>query len=134
MQLADSTDRDLSSWRVSIPAVKTKLDASNKPYSVFYIDVQKVDGMKEGMTNSVYFSLSVLLSIGYLFCIFVLSVMEENEGNHWTVERRYTDFYALEAKLTEFHGEFPDNQLPSRRMLLFSAPNAQFLESRKQVW
>lgn len=104
MQLADSTDRDLSSWRVSIPSVKTKLDASNKPYSVFYIDVQKVDVMKE--------------------------VIEEN----WTVERRYTDFYALEAKLTEFHGEFSDNLLPSRRMLLFSAPNAQFLESRKQAF
>ncbi|XP_034243471.1 sorting nexin-14-like isoform X2 [Thrips palmi] len=108
MQLSDSTDRDLSAWRVSIPSVQTKLDASNKSYSVFYIDVQKVDGMKE--------------------------VVEENEGNHWTVERRYTDFYALEAKLTEFHGEFTDNQLPSRRMLFFSAPNAQFLESRKQAF
>ena len=58
---------------------------------------------------------------------------DENEGSHWTVERRYNDFYALEAKLTEFHGEFPDNQLPPRRMLLFSAPSAHFLETRKQV-
>lgn len=49
MQLSDSTDRDLSAWRVSIPSVKTKIDASsNKSYSVFYIDVQKVDGMREG--------------------------------------------------------------------------------------
>lgn len=71
----------------------------------------------------------------FIPCNFKHLVLEENEGgNHWTVERRYTDFYALEAKLTEFHGEFPDNQLPSRRMLLFSAPNAQFLESRKQVF
>lgn len=108
LQLSDSTDRDLSLWRITVPAVKTKLDASNKPYSVFYIDVKIVDGVKDDGDDS--------------------------ECTHWTVERRYTDFYALEAKLTEFHGEFSDNQLPPRRMLLFSAPSAQFLESRKQVF
>ncbi|KAK3930284.1 Sorting nexin-14 [Frankliniella fusca] len=106
LQLTDSADRNLSVWSVSIPAVKTKLDASNKPYSVFYIDIQKFDASKE----------------------------DETENSHWTVERRYNDFYALEAKLTEFHGEFSDNQLPPRRMLLFSAPSAQFLETRKQVF
>ncbi|KAE8741300.1 hypothetical protein FOCC_FOCC013154 [Frankliniella occidentalis] len=106
LQLSDSTDRNLSVWSVSIPAVKTKLDASSKPYSVFYIEIQKVDALKE----------------------------DDSEKSHWKVERRYNDFYALEAKLIEFHGEFPDNQLPPRRMLLFSAPSAQFLESRKQVF
>lgn len=52
MPLADATDRDLSAWKVSIPAVKTKLDASNKSYSLFYIDVQKIAGMKEGEESS----------------------------------------------------------------------------------
>jgi len=60
MQLADSTDRDLSAWRVSIPSVKTKFDANNKSYSVFYIDVQKDNGMKDG---------TYVVSSGILFCL-----------------------------------------------------------------
>lgn len=135
LQLSDSTDRDLSSWKISIPAVRTKRDPSNKPYSVFYIDVQKADAVKEGMLNR-----HIIIDMGSqgskfldLFSFHPVVEDGECEGSHWTVERRYTDFYALEAKLTEFHGEFHDNQLPPRRMALFSAPSAQFLESRKQV-
>jgi len=30
------------------------------------------------------------------------------------VQRRYSEFYALEAKLTEFHGEFEDVRLPPK--------------------
>ena len=32
----------------------------------------------------------------------------------WVVERRYDEFYALESKLTEFHGEFEDAKLPPK--------------------
>lgn len=46
VQLTDPSDRDLSVWRVSIPAVGTNIDASNKPYSVFYIDVQKINPLQ----------------------------------------------------------------------------------------
>ncbi|KAG8262300.1 Sorting nexin-14 [Homalodisca vitripennis] len=41
----------------------------------------------------------------------------QGDSSQWTVERRLTDFYSLDAKLTEFHGEFPDAQLPSRRTI-----------------
>lgn len=29
-----------------------------------------------------------------------------HETEHWSVYRRYLEFYVLESKLTEFHGKF----------------------------
>ncbi|BES99188.1 Hypothetical proteinA domain [Nesidiocoris tenuis] len=47
---------------------------------------------------------------------YLISVRKLGDGyrveEEWTVERRLVDFYALEGKLTEFHGDFPDMQLP----------------------
>jgi hypothetical protein len=39
----------------------------------------------------------------------------------------------LESKLTEFHGEFPDTQLPPKR-ILFGPRGTEFMESKRQVF
>ena len=59
----------------------------SKPCFVFVIDVQRID---------------------------ITSQREDGEDLHWIVQRRYSEFYALEAKLTEFHGEFEDAKLPMK--------------------
>ena len=58
-----------------------------KPCFVFVIDVQRID---------------------------ITSQREDGADLHWSVQRRYSEFYTLEAKLTEFHGEFEDVRLPSK--------------------
>jgi sorting nexin-14 len=60
-------------------------------------------------------------------------IPEDPESYHWTVDRRYHDFYTLESKLTEFHGEFPDIQLPPKR-ILFGPRGTEFMESKRQVF
>ncbi|XP_021925834.1 sorting nexin-14-like isoform X2 [Zootermopsis nevadensis] len=107
LHLSDSSEsyRDLSAWRVSIPCVDTRQDVNNKPYPVFNIDVQRIDVKSE----------------------------EDPESYHWTVDRRYHDFYTLESKLTEFHGVFPDTQLPPKR-ILFGPRGIEFMESKRQVF
>ncbi|XP_069690974.1 sorting nexin-14-like isoform X2 [Periplaneta americana] len=107
LQLSDTSEsnRDLSAWRVSIPCVDVRRDATNKSCPLFNIDVQRIDVKSE----------------------------EDPESYHWTVDRRYQDFYVLESKLTEFHGEFPDTQLPPKRIL--SGPRGiEFMESKRQVF
>ncbi|KAI5746160.1 hypothetical protein M8J77_000599 [Diaphorina citri] len=37
--------------------------------------------------------------------------------SEWSVFRKINDFYTLESKLTEFHGSFPDVQLPQKKLL-----------------
>ncbi|KAJ9589467.1 hypothetical protein L9F63_017328, partial [Diploptera punctata] len=106
LQLSDTeSNRDLSAWRVSIPSVDTRQDTSNKPYPVFNINVQRIDVKSE----------------------------EDPEAYHWTVDRRYHDFYTLESKLTEFHGEFADTQLPPKR-ILFGPRGVEFMESKRQLF
>ena len=39
---------------------------------------------------------------------------------HWKVQRQYSEFYALESKLTEFHGEFEDVRLPPKTKIFFN--------------
>uniref|UniRef100_A0A8D8REY0 Sorting nexin-14 n=1 Tax=Cacopsylla melanoneura TaxID=428564 RepID=A0A8D8REY0_9HEMI len=36
----------------------------------------------------------------------------------WSVARKIQDFYTLETKLTEFHGNFSDVQLPAKKLLV----------------
>jgi sorting nexin-14 len=43
-----------------------------------------------------------------------LSTQEDGGDLQWAVQRRYSEFYALESKLTEFHGEFEDVRLPTK--------------------
>ena len=65
----------------------SSLGGSGKPCFVFVVDVQRID---------------------------ITAQQDDGEDLHWTVQRRYSEFYALEAKLTEFHGEFEDIRLPPK--------------------
>ncbi|CAG2061289.1 unnamed protein product, partial [Timema podura] len=107
-----STQRDLNAWRVSIPSVDTRFDINNKTYPVFNINVQRIDVNTEARESC-------------------LRCAEDPERYHWTVDRKYNDFYALESKLTEFHGEFTDTHLPPKR-ILFGPRGVEFMETKRQ--
>ena len=47
-------------------------------------------------------------------------LVENAEDLHWKVQRQYSEFYALESKLTEFHGEFEDVKLPPKVKIFFN--------------
>lgn len=93
--------RDLSSWRVSIVSVENRIDVNGKEYDVYVIKVQRLDIQQDERLE---------------LC--------------WEVERRYHEFYVLEAKLREFHGEKVNEiYLPAKRSFL--KLNKAFLESRR---
>uniref|UniRef100_T1HCS5 PXA domain-containing protein n=1 Tax=Rhodnius prolixus TaxID=13249 RepID=T1HCS5_RHOPR len=96
--MEEEEERDLSSWRVRIFNVDNKLDPSTgKQTPTYTIFVQRIRPA-DG------------------------SVISE-----WTVDRRLADFYTLESKLTEFHGDFPDTQLPPCGLLAPSPPTEAHL-------
>lgn len=96
--------RDLSAWRVSIPKLSTGTDGQGKACFIFVIDVQRID---------------------------IAAQKDDAEDLHWTVERRYSEFYVLESKLTEFHGEFEDLHLPPKAKL-FMGKGLDVMQSKKQ--
>lgn len=81
----------------------------------------------------------------WLFCSYKFSIysttnllISEHDKDstkiRWTLGRRYNDFYILQAKLTEFHGDFGDGtQLPPKTGM-FSPRGSEFLESRRQLF
>ncbi|KAF5269937.1 hypothetical protein FQR65_LT05736 [Abscondita terminalis] len=79
--------RDLSAWRISISSVETQHNNSSKSGHIFNINVQRID------------------------------TVSEHEIRHWIVQRKDQDFYTLNTKLIEFHGEneISGSPLPSRR-------------------
>ncbi|XP_030054992.1 sorting nexin-14 isoform X2 [Microcaecilia unicolor] len=102
-----STPRNLSAWKISIPYVdlfdETSVERKDRKerVPVFCIDVERNDRRADG-----------------------------HEAEHWSVYRRYLEFYVLESKLTEFHGTFPDAQLPSKRII--GPKNYEFLKSKRE--
>ncbi|XP_066579810.1 sorting nexin-14 isoform X1 [Amia ocellicauda] len=97
-----STPRNLSAWKITIPYVDFFDDEIKKErIPVFCIDVERNDRKAVG-----------------------------HETEHWSVYRRYLEFYVLESKLTEFHGSFPDAQLPSKRII--GPKNYEFLMSKRE--
>ena len=93
--------KDLSAWRVSIPRVETRSDLNAREFDVFIINVQRLDVQHDQQIDI-----------------------------SWTVERRYNEFYVLESKLKEFHGQnLNDICLPPKRS--FVKLNKSFLESRR---
>ncbi|KAJ8356080.1 hypothetical protein SKAU_G00188740 [Synaphobranchus kaupii] len=100
---APSTLRNLSAWSVTIPYVDFCDDdaAKKEKIPVFCIDVERSDRKGVG-----------------------------HEPESWSVYRRYLEFYVLESKLTEFHGSFPDAQLPSKRII--GPKNYEFLMSKRE--
>ncbi|XP_040205986.1 sorting nexin-14 isoform X1 [Rana temporaria] len=100
-----NTPRNLSAWKISIPYVDfydefEKRDRKER-IPVFCIDVERNDRKAVG-----------------------------HEAEHWSVYRKYIEFYVLESKLTEFHGTFPDAQLPSKRII--GPKNYEFLKSKRE--
>ncbi|XP_066532718.1 sorting nexin-14 isoform X2 [Hoplias malabaricus] len=96
------TQRNLTAWTISIPFVDFYEDEVKKErIPVFCIDVERHD----------------LLHVG-------------QEMESWSIYRRYLEFYVLESKLTEFHGSFPDAQLPSKRII--GPKNYEFLNSKRE--
>ncbi|XP_045040745.2 sorting nexin-14 isoform X8 [Desmodus rotundus] len=102
-----NTPRNLAAWKISIPYVDFFEDPSSERREkkeripVFCIDVERNDRRAVG-----------------------------HEPEHWSVYRRYLEFYVLESKLTEFHGTFPDAQLPSKRII--GPKNYEFLKSKRE--
>ncbi|XP_073445737.1 sorting nexin-14 isoform X2 [Dendrobates tinctorius] len=102
-----NTPRNLSAWKISIPFVDFFEDTSQERRDrkeripVFCIDVERNDRKAVG-----------------------------HEAEHWSVYRKYIEFYVLESKLTEFHGTFPDAQLPSKRII--GPKNYEFLKSKRE--
>ncbi|CAL9691933.1 unnamed protein product [Knipowitschia caucasica] len=94
--------RKLSEWSAWIPFIDVMEDEARKEgVPAFLIQVQRNDRKDVG-----------------------------HEADSWCVLRRYVEFYVLESKLTEFHGVFPDAQLPSKRIL--GPKNYEFLESKRE--
>uniref|UniRef100_A0A8C5N669 Sorting nexin-14 n=1 Tax=Gouania willdenowi TaxID=441366 RepID=A0A8C5N669_GOUWI len=97
-----STPRNLSAWNITIPYIDFyDDDIKRERIPVFCIDVERNDRKAVG-----------------------------HETEHWSVYRRYLEFYVLESKLTEFHGSFPDAQLPSKRII--GPKNYEFLTSKRE--
>lgn len=96
--------RDLSAWRVSIPRVENRKEENGKQFCVFVIDVQRID-----VTNK-----------------------DDPDEFHWVVERQHQEFYVLEAKLIEFHGDFVDIHLPSKWSL--GAKGLEYMEARRAAF
>ncbi|XP_015265046.1 PREDICTED: sorting nexin-14 isoform X1 [Gekko japonicus] len=99
-----NTPRNLAAWKISIPFVDFIDDIPlerRERIPVFCIDVERNDRTAVG-----------------------------HEPERWSVYRRYLEFYVLESKLTEFHGTFPDAQLPSKRII--GPKNFEYLQSKRE--
>ncbi|ELT98993.1 hypothetical protein CAPTEDRAFT_203562 [Capitella teleta] len=101
----DSLLRDLSAWRVTIPALVAKPDPDypKRHLHSFVVDVRRVDVLEDDF-----------------------------EACNWTIERKYAEFYVLEQRLTEFHGDFEDALLPPKKLV--GTRNQEFLESKRPAF
>ncbi|XP_064637730.1 sorting nexin-14-like isoform X3 [Lineus longissimus] len=95
----DAPLRDLSSWRVEIPSIEEEMDPESR--KKFH---------------------------SFLIDVRRLDILEEAFSS-WVVKRRYNEFYILEQKLKEFHGEFADVKLPNKKTL--GTKGADFMESKR---
>uniref|UniRef100_A0A8C8SNT7 Sorting nexin-14 n=1 Tax=Pelusios castaneus TaxID=367368 RepID=A0A8C8SNT7_9SAUR len=102
-----NTPRNLAAWEISIPYVDffdvptLERKERKERIPVFYIEVERNDRRTVG-----------------------------HQPECWSVCRRYLEFYVLESKLTEFHGSFPDAQLPSKRII--GPKNYEFLKTKRE--
>ncbi len=95
--------RDLTAWKTSIPRIVSAVDSAGKAIWAFEVEIQRGDIRPE----------------------------DDPEEYHWSVIRTYLEFFHLESKLTEFHGEFVTNRLPPKKM--FGTRSMAFLESVRVV-
>eukprot|EP00058_Branchiostoma_floridae_P010236 XP_002595724.1 hypothetical protein BRAFLDRAFT_275391 [Branchiostoma floridae] len=112
---AEFIPKDLSAWRVAIPRAESRSTdfvlgfryENGKQYYVYIISVQRID-IREGETSG---------------------------PSGWETTRRYNEFYVLENKLTEFHGEtlLEDCCLPTKRIQL-TKPSQEFIDSKIAIF
>ncbi|CAI4229227.1 unnamed protein product [Auanema sp. JU1783] len=100
------------------------IDQATKNMNFWTVGISKVIPFKENTTGRTIF-------------VYVIDVdrsdAQEHETKQWIVYRRYTEFYALESKLYEFHGaNLKLNMLPSRKT--FERKNREFMEQNRQVF
>ncbi|XP_072359302.1 sorting nexin-14 isoform X7 [Scyliorhinus torazame] len=101
LAITPNAQRNLAAWKISIPYLDFYFDSKKEKVPVFCIEVDRNDEGSEG-----------------------------HESESCFVYRRYFEFYVLESKLTEFHGSFPDAQLPSKRLI--GSKNFDFLNSKRE--
>jgi hypothetical protein len=105
--------KSMKDWRISVPEIATRLDSGLKYFHVFVIDVNDKAGSGVQKDDSV--------------------------NKSWRVERRFNEFYTLESKLKEFHGESLQTYqgfypLPSRNWSFISTPKQtiHFLDTKRE--
>uniref|UniRef100_A0A1I7YM95 PX domain-containing protein n=1 Tax=Steinernema glaseri TaxID=37863 RepID=A0A1I7YM95_9BILA len=90
--------RDMSRWRVQIPRIEPRRDSNGRTLFVYVISVERSD------------------------------IEGEITPRKWELVRRYHEFYILESKLMEFHGDLIRTEpLPPKRTL--RTKNREFIES-----
>ncbi|CAF0709444.1 unnamed protein product [Brachionus calyciflorus] len=122
----DETDQEsqheeinLNNLRIAIDEIEELVDKSNKTCHVFIIQVWSIDSKKNEMSES---------------------------SPIWCVKRKYDEFYVLDTRLKEFHGELINNldynvnnpnqitlQLPSKQRALFFLSNSKNFEYLNSV-
>ncbi|VDN52149.1 unnamed protein product [Dracunculus medinensis] len=117
--------RDINRWMITIPHIQPRRDNGRLSY-VYTVCVERFDlnGNAFGSENCC-FNNSLNKNIAAFFCAkFLLQ---------WSVTRRYNEFYVLESKLLEFHGDLiRSDPLPIRRP--FSAKNRIFIEMQRPIF
>ncbi|KAI1727972.1 PXA domain-containing protein [Ditylenchus destructor] len=96
--------RDLSKWTVTIPNVEPRRESiSSKIYYVYILNIERNDSAAE---------------------------CNIRHTSSWTIGRKYDDFFTLEEKLREFHGNSVRlGLLPDRKM--FRTKNMSFMDAHR---
>lgn len=104
MQQDDIDVENLNNLKICIDEIEEVVDKSNKPCYVFLIQVWNIQ----------------------------FEANNDLEPN-WQVKRKYDEFYVLDNKLKEFHGDELNVELPAKKGNIFSSTsrNLEYLNSVK---
>ncbi|VDM40632.1 unnamed protein product [Toxocara canis] len=107
--------RDINRWMVTIPRIEPRRDPSNgRTMYVYIVCVERFDVNDNGSSNN-----------GSHLCNETIHTNRE-----WSVVRRYNEFYVLESKLLEFHGDLiKADPLPPRKP--FATKSRAFIETQR---
>lgn len=106
-------ERDMSKWNVTIPCVEPRRDpVGGHTMYVYVISVERFD-LNDDIDQT---SLSATVA-----------------PQKWSLIRHYNEFYILESKLVEFHGNtIKTESLPPRRF--FNCRSRVYVESRREIF
>nr|XP_039256034.1 sorting nexin-14-like [Styela clava] len=90
--------RDLSTWRVTVEKVEQRREDDGDKFYTFVISIRRINMQADAELPP-----------------------------DWQVSRRYTEFYVLEGKLTEFHGSLAPANLPPKKLF---GRSMEFLKDR----